>query len=173
MIRIVLILIVSAASFFGIVFLIETKAPDVKSMTDKPGAKATIINPHGLPSGVIGSFTLNQEATNAWHTSDSRLTDDDRVRFSETQALQELYNFDGDHLWRNSPDNKIVVITSEVTPDFVKLLTTVSLNGEELPNEFYLQWDDQGFWLSQRLPTTAGVTKLYRARYERNAAAEK
>ncbi|MFC5050005.1 hypothetical protein ACFPK9_05215 [Rubritalea spongiae] len=141
-------------------------------MTKKPDAEGTKINPHGLPSEVLGSFLLNQSATDAWHASDSRLSDDDRARFKENQLLQQVYNFDGHHLWRDSPEKKIAITTLEVTPDYVKLLSTISLNGEELPNDFYLQWDDKGFWLSQRLPVTDGGTKLYRARYERKETSE-
>lgn len=167
MIRIFLILIVAAASYFGIVFLIETKSPAVQSKAETPDAGVKKANPHGLPDGVIGSFVLNQSASESWLSSETTLTDDDRSRFRETQTLQHIFNFDGDYLWRDSEDTKISINTKEVTEEYVKLLTTVSLSGTEQPTEFFLQWDDKGFWLTQPLAVAGGSKKLYRARYER------
>ena len=166
MIRIFLILIASAASFFGIVFLIETKSPDVKLLSADPNTKATIINPHGLPSEVLGAFLLDQEASKQWLEQQEGLSDIELSQFQEVQSVQKSYNFDGDHLWRDSPDKKVTIQTLEVNPEFVKLQSTISLSGKEIPNEFFLQWDDQGFWLSQYLPGSNDKKKLYRARYK-------
>ncbi len=166
MIRIFFILIVSAASFFGIVFLIETNTPDVKTMTNTPHVEVTKMNPHGLPSQVIGAFEMNREISKQWLANQNDLSDIDKSQFQEVQLVQQLYRFDGNHLWRESSEAKIAVSTLEVTPDFVKLRSTVSLGGRDIPNDFYLQWDDQGFWLSQYLPGSDGNKKLYRARYE-------
>lgn len=173
MIRIFFILIVSAASFFGIVFLIETNTPDVKTMTQSPDAEATRLNPHGLPSQIIGSFELNRDTSKQWLAKQNDLSEIDKSQFQEIHLVQQLYHFDGNHLWRESSETKIAVSTLEVTPDFVKLRSTVSLSGRDIPNDFYLQWDDQGFWLSQYLPGSDGNKKLYRARYEQTKEQDK
>lgn len=169
MIRIFLILIAAAVSYFGIVFLIETKSPSVQSKAETPSTEIKKANPHGLPDGVIGSFLLNQSASEVWLSNEATLSDDDRSRFRETHTLQHLFNFDGDYLWRDSEDTKISISTKEVTEEYVKLLATVSLSGTEQPTEFFLQWDDKGFWLTQPLTVAGGNKKLYRARYERAA----
>jgi hypothetical protein len=171
-IRIFIILIVSAISYFGIVFLIETKAPNVQSATATPVEQKEEEapkkeNPHGLPDGVIGSFVMNQDDSSKWLANEATLNDDDRAGFRETQKLQAIFNFDGNYLWRESEDTKVSIATLEVKPEYVKLLATVSLRGTEHPTEFFLQTDEKGFWLTQYLPVHDGSRKIYRARYER------
>lgn len=173
MIRILIIIALSVAAYFGLTMLIELKKPEVKELTARPRIEGTRLHAHGLPDQVIGNFTIDKKASRMWLANEKDLDDDSKAYFASLQDSQQQFTFDGKTIWFSNDIADLPVEILEHTAYMVKLNMLETNENHKGSTIFFLQWDDKGHvWFSNYSHLENGSRKLYRARYTKTVRDE-
>lgn len=168
MLKSLTIAILTLASYFGLIFFIESTVPEVKSLTAHPVKSEASTEPAiSLPEQVLGSFLFDQAATQQWR------------QFQTFQFPKREYTLLG-----NLPGHSVLLVANEVRTqlgNFEQIIPVeVKSTGENQaiisvlhPDlnemiELIIKWDSQGFWVSTYLLPESGERKrLSRERFRK------
>lgn len=181
MIQTTLVAVGAAASFFGLIFLVQNRVPDTadessyedikQASATTPPAKAqalgTLPKPEpklapktaALPPQILGDFTLDLEATKGWLKLQPNIPQNIMEQLVNIYKPKSI-SFDGT-TWTTNIGN----ITYSETPEIIQNEETIvklmlKTNQDAQPSPYFIQWVKDGFWLShyaQVQPTNKNI----------------
>lgn len=184
MLQTLLVAIASVGAYFGLTLLIQHRVPTTKEIStyadrlkqepkdDTPPKKAeqttsNAVASSQMPPAIIGRFKLDVDTTSK-HISSQKDLPKDAADALLKKLTPKSVQFDG-KVWTVLDTDIPYTETPEIlqqTATYIKLKVKTAADTE--PVEHFIQWDQDGFWLSRYEPFPPDTKKiLIRERYQR------
>ncbi|MFC4991253.1 hypothetical protein [Rubritalea tangerina] len=173
MLRNIITVVLCIASYFGAIFLLESRHPEVKQLSSRTEVIGTKLHASGLPDQLLGTFNIQHELSRKWLNSQQDLDDETKGYFASLQASQSQFTFDGQSIWFVDHIANIPVKVLKQENYMLELEMLESSAEHKGSLTFFLQWDDQGnVWYSNYSHLQGGEKKIYRACYRKSVPVE-
>lgn len=167
--RILIILVLAIAVYFGATYWVELQNPEVSKMTSDPLKKVAKKSKQEVASSFIGSFKIDPQASSEWLNSQSHLNPTSRSHFSKSHQHKVTFTYNGKEFYfGNDPELATNVEVVNETQDSLELKLLDSSIEHVGSLNFFLQTNGNGkVWYSNYSHMQSGKRQLYRACYTR------